>query len=507
MATVADCHLSDWYRQSSSPFLDGNYPHTPRVRTGDWFVSTTGSDSNSGMTSDTAFLTFAHAESAAETGDTILVVNGTYSEALEPTKSSITWMAQTIGGVTIQKTSDGAAIDIYSDTGTTYSYITVDGFIARSMGEYAAIRLNSQDNIVEASMTNNITLRNCGAFGSANLTNTMTIGVSRVRDSLMEDCFSYGFGRKSIQIYGSHRITSRRIVARYDYWDGGGYKPGDPRHSFAIYNSLDCISEDIILLDAAPDPVGRVSATRSAVAIEGNTGDTTTITGASDNEFHNIITINNIGRGLYSSGWSGGNNDNNVINNFISYENQDNGFILHAYTTDTTISNLTIGEALFAGMRVNNDNVNGVAIDKTVLWNNTTYAFIMDGYDGYEGLNISVTNTSVDGNPSSSDIEAAYTPTFDYLVDPTMVSGHERGAVITKRSVNGVLTDVDLWPFPNEDLIKEHMLNSTDLIACNRVASGGAYWQPGWDAADTTLTRYIWEYLGNTIPDSVYGAS
>ena len=67
------------------------------------------------------------------------------------------------------------------------------------------------------------------------------VGASRVRDSLFEDVWAYGFGRKAVQIYGSIRINVRRMIARYDFWDGAEYKPNDPRIGFAIYNSRDGI--------------------------------------------------------------------------------------------------------------------------------------------------------------------------------------------------------------------------------------------------------------------------
>ncbi len=54
------------------------------------------------------------------------------------------------------------------------------------------------------------------------------------------------------------------------------------------------------------------------------------------------------------------------------------------------------------------------------------------------------------------------------------------------------LTNTDLWPWSNEDRIKADM---------------SAVSTRGFCASGQTLTKYIWEYLGNTIPPEIYGGS
>ena len=78
--------------------------------------------------------------------------------------------------------------------------------------------------------------------------------------------------------------------------------------------------------------------------------------------------------------------------------------------------------------------------------------------------------------------------------------GQNYGATIIKRyGLDGTfygdagynaLTTTDLWPYPNEADIK------TDMTADST---------RGFCASGQTLTKYIWEYLGNTIPDDIYG--
>lgn len=59
-------------------------------------------------------------------------------------------------------------------------------------------------------------------------------------------------------------------------------------------------------------------------------------------------------------------------------------------------------------------------------------------------------------------------------------------------------TNDPLWPWPHEDVIKNH-LSQYDLH--------GIDGQRGFCAPEQTLTKYVWEYLGNQIPTEIYGVS
>jgi len=63
-----------------------------------------------------------------------------------------------------------------------------------------------------------------------------------------------------------------------------------------------------------------------------------------------------------------------------------------------------------------------------------------------------------------------------------------------------VITDVDLWPWPNEDIIKTAFRNdfgTTDETRGFCAESSGLYGGP------ITLTSYIWEYIGNPCPEEI----
>ena len=92
--------------------------------------------------------------------------------------------------------------------------------------------------------------------------------------------------------------------------------------------------------------------------------------------------------------------------------------------------------------------------------------------------------------------------------------GGDVGATVMKRiGVNGTLwgepgynttTDEDLWPWPNEDIIKINLrtyshpqINGARGFCADGKQLNGIH--------DITLTSYIWEYLGNPIPQEIYG--
>ena len=102
---------------------------------GRWFVRTTGSDSNDGMSAATAFLTLGAAAMAAQPGETVYVGAGTYAGGVDLTVSGtpgdpITWIADSLGTLT----NDAGEVIIDAGGGdygfglVDASDITIDGF-------------------------------------------------------------------------------------------------------------------------------------------------------------------------------------------------------------------------------------------------------------------------------------------------------------------------------------------------------------------------------------------
>jgi hypothetical protein len=69
-----------------------------------------------------------------------------------------------------------------------------------------------------------------------------------------------------------------------------------------------------------------------------------------------------------------------------------------------------------------------------------------------------------------------------------------------------ILTDIDLWPWPNENAIRKTMQGySPGVLSGSRGFCAAAKQKNGVD--DITLTSYIWEYLGNKMPSDIYANS
>ena len=472
-----------------------------------YYISPSGSDGNDGLTEKTALATFVRSYSFLEPGDTLLLLDGTYRQQLNPQVSGeqnapITFKAMHLGKAIIEMASDGNAVLVYSTNRSNRRYLVLDGLIARGHGEFSAIRLASSDRITEEQMTNNITVRNCGAFGSASMKNKVVFDVgNNVRDSLIEDVWAYGFGRKALQVFGSMRITVRRAVVRYDYWDGSGYKPNDPRDDFSGYNTRDSIFENIIALDSAPTPPNR-KADRSSFVVAGNETPAL-VSGSSFNKYLGLLALGGEGSGLAVDGGSGSPNQGMVFENIIIWDKQWYGFNIQGNDKGSKIRYITTGGSReLTGLRVDaypHHPITDTSVTNCFSTKNKGRGY----YYGEAGLKVFQDNTATH-NGRGHDLEPSYAPQLKYLVRPAMVKGHERGGTMLYRYVDGELTDTPLWPWPNEELIRQQMCNTDDLQAVGRIAANGSGWEPAWCASGKSLTRYVWEYLGNKIPDTLY---
>ncbi|HBR79587.1 MAG TPA: hypothetical protein DEA46_04130 [Candidatus Moranbacteria bacterium] len=476
----------------------------------DFYISPTGNDSNNGQTSSTPVATFAHAETLLNAGDTLILMDGIYNQQLHPRKSGtegnpITYMAQNRGQAIIQMTTPGEAILLASNSsgypgGAFYCHdITIDGLIARSNGEYNTIVINSWDSATEAEMVKRIIIRNIGAFGSALDANAAAVAIGNNATYItIEDSFAYGIGRAAMIAFGSSHITVRRVVLRYDYWRGTG-KINDPRRAFSGYNTQDSVFENIIVLDGAPMPP-EVSCDMAGMVASGNLTPAY-VTHSARNKYLGSIVLNTVGNGLLTNG-GGSPNEDQQFKDLIFHKVTGYGAVVEQLETRGIYEYITIKNSGALGFKTG---TNGVS-DETIK------NFFIDttGGVGFYLENPSAVTTFVDNTAinlvSGSPIEASYAPTLDYLTRPTMVTGHERGGTMVNRYVDGNLTSIPLWPWPNEDLIRENMCDPDDLITAHRTSANGAGWEPEWCASNKTLTEHIWEYLGNECPEEICGA-
>ena len=93
----------------------------------------------------------------------------------------------------------------------------------------------------------------------------------------------------------------------------------------------------------------------------------------------------------------------------------------------------------------------------------------------------------------------------DYGIGPSIVKKVGVTGTLYGETGYNTTTEDKLWPFPNENIIKSNMAKySSDGVNGARGFCASCKQKNGID--NITLTSYIWEYLGNQIPSSIYGA-
>jgi len=487
-----------------------------------YFMSTSGSDTNDGTSEVNAWATFEHSYTIMKGGDTLTILDGTYFQELYPpvklsgSEHSYTmYRAKNPGKVILAPTSIGddemeGVIYVFSNIsrGIT-SYIHFDGLFAKGVGEHSAISIASMDFATEEQMTHHITLTRCGAMGSALGTNTDAFDIGSVRDILVEDCFAFGFGRKAMQLYGAKRITVRRMIVRYDWWQGHKYKPSDPRVNLSAYNTIGATLENIIAMDAGPHPAS-TSPDRAGLVASGNQGGGTAIDGSRDVNYLGCIVFNNneFAKGLNAVEVNGGTGSpvKNLLFKDIVIYGADAGFNIHDNVDSIRLENITSTHNTHIGIRVNpypSYTISNVKIDKVVSTDNK--------YDGIywneDMTHVELSNSTSVRNGEGDDIESQYEPEIKYLPINKPVMGFERGGIVRNKYIDGVLTEESLWPWPYEKVIKgfmckeEYLQEIADSI--NLYEGTNIDYVPGLCKTDSSITGYIWSYLGNPCPDTI----
>jgi hypothetical protein len=222
-----------------------------------YYISPTGSDTNSGTSETAPLATFNKAWEYLYPGDTLILLDGVYRQRLNPNKRNGTATAP----VTIRAKNDGLAIidgDIDGDLNTiedricrpvqigdTWSgesgqnpvgnYFVIEGLVVANGGRDSN---GSCPGVVadmgyNGGMTIGIwghhnILRRVSAYNNHTDVNGSIIGVIVGTNNLFEDCVAVGSGRKIIYTFGAkaQNNTFRRCFAAWQEWRGGSFDPG-----------------------------------------------------------------------------------------------------------------------------------------------------------------------------------------------------------------------------------------------------------------------------------------
>jgi hypothetical protein len=213
-----------------------------------------------------------------------------------------------------------------------------------------------------------------------------------------------------------------------------------------------------------------------------------------------------------------------VLNNQADYA----GYFLAEYPASKSIHLVNSvswdnkGSNYLAGVRANNNGGD-------TLWNQLTvgqnpYAFYADIIGAQNKFtaslllnNTTLSSTGIAGFADTySQVLTTANPALRYIVDrESNLSGAK---IINRYGVDGTswgepgydqMTNVPLWPWPYEDQIRAvfsepNPVPSGAVPAVNNTQRG--FCASGLDAfgKPQTLTRYVWQYLGNKIPANIY---
>lgn len=476
-------------------------------------------------------LTIASGLEAMSGGDTLIVGDGTYTERITgsqiPNGSAGAYtkiQAENLHGVELKNTNA-----LYYTSIDDKSYVWLDGFKVNG-------NLTS-DCVIYVAASDHIKVTRCAAYGGANRDNGNVIDVQESDHVLIEECWAWGSERYKIGSYHSNNTIFRRNVARHDY-----VVTSIQCAPFINYDSFNTIWQNNIAIDSDPNNQYCSGHMYGGFYFENKNDRTDGVHNTSQTMDGNIVL--NVGASTYSAGMYARMSGAWSIDNMV-IDNPKSGFLFEHgggvaasaalnHFTATGMSGIydaNNGDFYGSGIgQINGDqgHVINMTLKNSLLYNNSNYGIseyvLNSNYNAFYGNGVPAggqmftpsigANSITNINPANSGL--LYLPRIEagsYL-KTAGESGTQIGAeIVNKVGVSGTLygetgwntlTSDPLWPFPNEDLIK------ADFASYSGPGPAGARgFAAGTSIDDSpqTLTKYIWEYLGNQIPAEIYGAS
>ena len=487
-----------------------------------YYIAPTGNDTTGDGSTGTPWLTLVKGMAMMSSGDTLIVKDGTYtggSNIIYYGGSTGTYPPfGSAGNYTIVKAEhDGEAIFDGEDARSMFDYTGLDAPPPYQPAYWqfeGLLWCNSTGPNVNLIGVSYVKFLRCGAYDCGD-GNTNNFYIRHDDYVLLEGCYSYGTGRYKFQPYQSNHIIIRNCVGRHD------------RHTFpagadvvagvSMYSVSDGLVQNCIIVDSDQVYIN-VDEYAGCFAIP------STDISSHRVQYEKCIGLNTLIGGLNSAKdtWDSG------FDNCVVWAASQPAVGQGVYTlrgTSSTVTNCTLGNVQGNSLRFFNGSDNDSGPSYMGLKNNIIYNHIGDSvlmysvyYDSYNDFYGNSNLTGYIGyakqtvNPLTNSLK--YLPRIEAGSDliNTGESGGQIGAscdflIGTPGTLWGeegynTVTATSMWPFPNEALIKskfaaydEGGVDGTRGF-CGGTSIGG-YSQ--------TLTRYIWEYLGNGIPADIYG--
>jgi hypothetical protein len=228
-----------------------------------WFMAEGGNDLMAGTTT-LPWATFAGAFKRMAAGDTLIVKDGTYRQALQNPNSGRSSQYTTIKA----EHPFGATIDVSGITPSATlgfadcplaivgasgpkSYITVEGFRFKGHGDLLPAGGSQPIAVSVTNRAHHVKILKCGFSGGPTYggNTCVNVGLVDTRTSfiLLEDCHAFGGGRYDFALQTADHTILRRCVARHDRFNSiNGY---EPQAAFVTYWSPNALLENCLAID------------------------------------------------------------------------------------------------------------------------------------------------------------------------------------------------------------------------------------------------------------------
>jgi hypothetical protein len=449
-----------------------------------YYVATTGRDSNAG-TAAAPFQTLQKGLAVLTAGDILTIRDGTYSGSTNALSN-------------IPNGSPAAYITIAAEN--EGNVVLTAGLTLTSQNQYLVFKgLRFQDSIGRVVLGHHLKFfRNewKGGCASGNCVNT-AVGsndYSNTADILFEDNWFHGTGgRYNLLIYNANRVVVRRAVVRHD----GGWTDtkGDPEAAINFYNSSNCSAQNIIVID---NTLTYHTWQGGIYSVYNNASPNAT----NNNSWYGNIVLNGQGSGFMLDG--NGQQAGHTVQDLVSWDVE---YGMNLGSGSSQITTMMI-DRVTMGRTTRTSGTAGIA--QWANWSGSVTNAIITNVDAdFIGLSGAYFDSYGNGSTSSGTGRVAYNPRTNGLLYLTRIEsgsalktagsgGGQIGAQIATRigtsetlqGENGwnAGTGTSLWPYPNEARIKKEMCTDAGVTR-------------GF-CADTSLTRYIMNYLGNGNPYS-----
>lgn len=484
-----------------------------------------GSDSNNGQAKTAPWLTLEHSFSGMSGGDTLVIGDGVYTGTANVIGNGAgTPPTGSAGAYTIVKAENDGEVHITA-VGTSGSnvYLYYAPTITNVYWQFEGLLWSGATGTnVLLDYLRYVKLLRCGAYDSGT-GNAVNFNVANCEYVLLEGCYAYGQGRYKFltgSSVGDGYNIFRNCVGRMDLENASG----EPMAVFAPYSAQNTLFQGCIAID------NNVASYYTNVGQYGGCFGVFDTGLATDNvSFKNSVCLNSqIAAGFIAANTPA---TNILFDNVIFWDIKPQSDLgidsFYSRAVSATFTHCTLGDVVDSynhhflssdtsatcvynsiftdiALSVGYRNVINPTYDYNAFYGNTYNQTLSDNDIAVDPIwSLSNTTGGLKYLPqieSGSNLSGLGQSGTDIGANLAYLWGTP-GTLYGESGYNTVTATL-MWPFPNEDLIKTKM---------TAYSSGGVSGARGFctgtsiSGGSQTLTKYIWEYLGNEIPCDVYG--